>query len=188
MVMVSEASGADTRRRDAVRLNHPADHRAHVTASITDARMNAQFKPKLLIIEDDRDLREWLCQLVRGEGWQVSEAENGRVGLARLAELTPDLILLDLMMPEMDGFEFLAELRKSADFHDVPVVVVTGAELSEEDHERLNGGVLRVIEKGLFAREELFAELQALIGASLRRTASKQQGPAGDENSLRRGQ
>jgi PAS domain S-box-containing protein len=149
---------------------------------------HARSAQRLLIIEDDRDLREWLCQLVRGEGWQVSEAENGRVGLARLAELTPDLILLDLMMPEMDGFEFLAELRKSADFHDVPVVVVTGAELSEEDHERLNGGVLRVIEKGLFAREELFAELQALIGASLRRTASKQQGPAGDENSLRRGQ
>jgi PAS domain S-box-containing protein len=134
---------------------------------------------RILIIEDDKDVREWLGQLVRGEGWQVSEAENGRVGLRRLAEVKPDLILLDLMMPEMDGFEFLAELRKGAEFHDIPVIVVTGAELSREDHERLNGGVLSVVQKGLFAREELLAELQALIGASLRCTGSEPQGRNG---------
>jgi len=83
------------------------------------------------------------------------------------------------MMPEMDGFEFLAELRKSADFHSVPVIVVTGAELSQEDHERLNGGVLSVIQKGLLAREELLAELQALIEGSLRCTGSDPQGRSG---------
>jgi adenylate cyclase len=134
---------------------------------------------RILIIEDDRDVRGWLAQLVRGEGWQVSAAENGRVGLERLAEAKPDLILLDLMMPEMDGFEFLAELRRSVDFHDIPVIVVTGAELSQEDHERLNGGVLSVVQKGLFAREELLAELQALVGASLRCTGSTPQGQGG---------
>jgi CheY-like chemotaxis protein len=83
------------------------------------------------------------------------------------------------MMPEMDGFEFLAELRKGAEFHDIPVIVVTGAELSREDHERLNGGVLSVVQKGLFAHEELLAELQALIGASLRCTGSEPQGRNG---------
>jgi PAS domain S-box-containing protein len=134
---------------------------------------------RILIIEDDRDVRQWLCHLVLSEGWQASEAENGRIGLACLAEVRPDLILLDLMMPEMDGFEFLAELRKSADFRNVPVIVVTGAELSQEDHERLNGGVLSVLQKRLFAREELLAELQALIRASLRCTRSESQGRGG---------
>jgi PAS domain S-box-containing protein len=140
---------------------------------------SAQTSRRILIIEDDKDMREWLYRLVLGEGWEASEAENGRVGLARLAQVKPDLILLDLMMPEMDGFEFLAELRKSADFHSVPVIVVTAAELNQQDHERLNGGVLRVLQKELFARDELFAELQALIAASLRCTGSEPQRGSG---------
>lgn len=118
---------------------------------------------RVLIVEDDADTRRWLDRALAGEGWRVSEAENGRAALARIAEERPDLILLDLMMPEMDGFEFLAELRRDPALHDVPVIVVTAAELSEDDHRRLNGGVERVLQKAALSREELLAELHGLL-------------------------
>jgi CheY-like chemotaxis protein len=75
----------------------------------------------------------------------------------------PDLVLLDLMMPEMDGFEFVAELRKSESGRRIPVVVVTARELSAEDRERLKGDVRRVLHKGSFSREELTAELRRAL-------------------------
>ena len=66
----------------------------------------------MLIVEDDPPTREIMARTLASDGWTVAEAENGRVALERLAKAVPDLILLDLMMPEMDGFEFVAELRK----------------------------------------------------------------------------
>ena len=93
----------------------------------------------------------------------MNEAENGRVALERLTQALPDLIILDLIMPEMDGFEFLIELRKQPAFKTVPVVVVTAATLSEEDHRRLNGGVERVLAKTAFSRNELLEELRELV-------------------------
>ena len=73
-----------------------------------------------------------LCRRLREEGWTVAEAENGRVALARLAEAPADLVLLDLIMPEMDGFEFLDELRRTEAGRGLPVIVVTAADLSDE--------------------------------------------------------
>jgi CheY-like chemotaxis protein len=80
-----------------------------------------------------------------------------------VARQVPDLILLDLMMPEMDGFEFVAELRKSESGRHIPVVVVTSKELTAEDHRRLNGQVRRVLRKGAFSREELASELRRAL-------------------------
>jgi PAS domain S-box-containing protein len=117
---------------------------------------------RVLVVEDDPDTRSWLSRTLREEGWTVSEAANGREGLALVAEASPDLVLLDLMMPEMDGFEFLEELRGGLG-HRLPVVVITAADLSPEDHERLNGSVLKVLQKTAHSREELFAELRGLI-------------------------
>jgi CheY-like chemotaxis protein len=118
---------------------------------------------RILIVEDDADTRQWLRRTLRGDAWQVGEAENGRVALERIAECRPDLILLDLMMPEMDGFEFLAELRKDHGWHDIPVIVVTAADLSESDHGRLNGGVERVLQKAALGGDQLLDELRELV-------------------------
>jgi signal transduction histidine kinase/CheY-like chemotaxis protein len=118
---------------------------------------------RVLVVEDEKTTRQLLRRMLVGEGWQVREAENGRVALERLAEARPDLILLDLLMPEMDGFEFLSKLRQIPTMRHVPVVVVTAADLSEEDRRRLSGGVERVLLKAAYSRDELLAELRDLI-------------------------
>ena len=115
------------------------------------------------MIEDDGPTRDVLRRMLLGEDCRVSEAENGRVGLERLDAGAPDLILLDLMMPEMDGFEFLAAFRQLPGHEKIPVIVVTAADLSEEDHRRLRGGVVEVLLKTPDAEEELMAELGDLI-------------------------
>lgn len=102
----------------------------------------------VLVVEDDGGTREMLRRALEKEGWQVAEARNGKVGLEQLAKTTPTLILLDLMMPQMDGFEFLQALRLRGDGLSVPVIVITAKDLTEQDHRRLNGGVERIIQKG----------------------------------------
>jgi PAS domain S-box-containing protein len=119
---------------------------------------------RVLVVEDDPDTRSWLSRALRDEGWTVTEAENGRAALTRLADAAaPDLVLLDLIMPELDGFEFLDELRRSEAGRRIPVIVVTAADLSAADHERLNGSVLRVLQKSEHSREALLEELHHLI-------------------------
>ncbi len=138
-------------------LAKPLD-RKHLSAVLAKYR-NGRPKLKVLTVEDDETTRQLVARTLKGEDWEVFEAENGRVGLERLAEVSPDLILLDLMMPEMDGFEFLAEMRQNPDYKDIPVVVVTAADLTEDDHRRLNGGVEHVLQKTDFDRDALLSEL-----------------------------
>ncbi|MGH2708399.1 MAG: ATP-binding response regulator, partial [Actinomycetota bacterium] len=84
---------------------------------------------RVLVVEDEPELRELMrCQLEE-EGWVVAEAETGRVALERVAESRPELIVLDLMMPEMDGFAFIEALRQNAAWRSIPIVVVTAKDL-----------------------------------------------------------
>ena len=95
----------------------------------------------MLLIEDDDTTRGMMRAMLEREGWQVTEAANGREGLERVAESEPNVILLDLMMPEMDGFEFIANLRARPEWSDIPVVVITAKELTPETGaaERIGG-------------------------------------------------
>jgi adenylate cyclase len=102
------------------------------------------------------------------------------VALERLAGSVPDAIVLDLMMPEMDGFEFVAELRARQEWRTLPVLVVTALELSEQDHRRLNGEVELVIRKSGQPRDELLSELgRALAECVERQAATNEAEPAG---------
>ena len=74
------------------------------------------------------------------------------------------MILLDLMMPEMDGFEFVAEFRRHEAWRAIPIVVVTAKDLSQEDRERLNGHVQKILQKGTHGRDQLLAEVRELVG------------------------
>jgi hypothetical protein len=121
---------------------------------------------RVLVVEDDESARALIRRALESEGWEVDEAENGRVALERLAESEPALVLLDLMMPEMDGFEFLETLRDGADPSRVPVVVITAKELTEEDHLRLNGGVERIVQKG--SRDRFLREVRDFVALHAR--------------------
>ncbi len=120
----------------------------------------------VLVVEDDPSTRELLRRQLESEGWQVSEAENGRAALGALEQQRPSLILLDLMMPVMDGCQFAAELRKHDQWNDIPVVVITAKDLTPEDRRSLNGDVQGVLQKGAFGRDDLLREIRHLVGAS----------------------
>jgi signal transduction histidine kinase/DNA-binding response OmpR family regulator len=125
----------------------------------------------VLIVEDQAGLRELMRRMLEQEGWVVAEAENGRVALDRVAENRPALIVLDLMMPEMDGFSFLEALRQRAPWRSIPIVVVTAKDLTEEDRQRLNGYVQYVVDKGSHDQEELLQEVADRIASCMRQVA-----------------
>jgi PAS domain S-box-containing protein len=119
----------------------------------------------VLIVEDDPQTREMLRCAAEKQGWQVVEAENGGVGLERVAERAPGVIVLDLMMPEMDGFQFVEALRRRPECRPIPVIVVTGKDLTEEDRRRLNGHVIQILQKGGYSMGELLEEIRKLLGS-----------------------
>jgi CheY-like chemotaxis protein len=121
----------------------------------------------VLVVDDDPALRELLRRTLEAKGYVVAEAANGREALGRLRETPPGVILLDLMMPEMDGFEFLEELRRDEAGRRIPVIVITAKDLSADDRQRLNGRVARVLQKGSYTREALLAEVRDLVTTSL---------------------
>ena len=123
----------------------------------------------VLIVDDDAVLRQLLRRILEPEGYKVVEAENGRVALDRLRGVSPSVILLDLMMPEMDGFEFVTEFRRHEAWRAIPIVVITARDLSREDRERLNGYVEKILQKGAPGRDELLAEVRELVATNMAR-------------------
>jgi signal transduction histidine kinase/CheY-like chemotaxis protein len=117
----------------------------------------------VLIVEDDSDTREVVRRTLEKGGWGVEEAENGKIGLAKLEEMTPDVILLDLMMPEMDGFEFVSELQQDQRWTDIPIIVVTAKTLSKDELARLQGRVEDVLHKGGRTIDSLLADVSEKI-------------------------
>ena len=125
----------------------------------------------ILVVEDDLPTREALCRSLTGMGHVAHEAVNGRSGLDWLASHpAPSLILLDLMMPEMDGFEFLRELRKQDAFVDIPVIVVTAKELTADDVRILRGQTERIITKD----QAYLTELAAAVRGRLARIPARE--------------
>lgn len=118
---------------------------------------------RVLVVEDDADTRALLTRQLTADGWTVDGAENGKVGLERCAYSRPDLILLDLMMPVMDGFEFVDRLRKTETGRTVPVVVLTARDLTADDRRRLGGQVDRILQKAGLDRENLLGEVRGML-------------------------
>jgi signal transduction histidine kinase/DNA-binding response OmpR family regulator len=126
---------------------------------------------RALLVDDDDLVRRGVRQALEPIGWKVTEAENGQVAVEALATAQPDVIILDLMMPKMDGFEFLDELRSRPDWQDIPVVVITAKDLTEEDRARLNGGVERIIQKS--DRDEMLRQLTREISKCVKRQTTR---------------
>ncbi len=118
----------------------------------------------ILLVEDDATTRSMLRRLLERQGWSVSEAGNGREGLERVRASRPSLVLLDLMMPEMDGFAFIEALHAQGDAS-LPVVVLTAKELTRAEQQRLAGHVQNVIEKGSYTQAQLEQEVRRALAA-----------------------
>jgi len=120
-------------------------------------------RARVLVVEDEESTRRMMRLILEREGCVVAEAENGRVALERLDASPPDLIVLDLMMPEMDGFEFLAECGKNEAWRKIPIVVMTAKKLTAADRRRLEGGVALLLEKSDDDLDALLALLRDMI-------------------------
>ncbi|MBR0784837.1 response regulator [Bradyrhizobium iriomotense] len=141
----------------------------YITKPIDWARLRAVLRhlngsPRdILVIEDDEGTRRLLTSTLADEGWRTIEAGDGREGLTRLRERRPSLILLDLMMPDMDGFKFLELLRGDAAFSNIPVVAMTATSLSEADRRRLDSGIAEFVSKAACDRDELLARIRDFV-------------------------
>jgi len=136
----------------------------------------------VLVIEDDADTRQMLRRTLEREGWAVTEAANGRVALERVAACQPDLILLDLAMPEMDGFAFIEALRRQEAWQAIPVVVITAKDLTPADRQRLNGYVEQILQKGAYSREALLHMVRDLVDACVQSGRIAAKAPPRDES------
>jgi GAF domain-containing protein/DNA-binding response OmpR family regulator len=126
---------------------------------------------KALLVDDDELVRRSVRQALEPIGWQVAEAENGQVAVESLTATRADVIILDLMMPKMDGFEFLDELRSRPDWQGIPVVIMTAKDLTQEDRDRLNGGVERIIQKS--DRDEMLRQLSREVAKCVKRQTAR---------------
>ena len=124
---------------------------------------------QVLIVDDDAAILEMIAELLSYEGYKVVTYSEGRRAVAFARSILPALILLDLMMPEMDGFEVVEALREREGWRSIPIVVVTAKNLTADDHSRLNGYVERILQKGAYSREDLLAEIRSRVTAYLDR-------------------
>jgi CheY-like chemotaxis protein len=140
--------------------------RDQLSGILSRYRNEDEEKRLVMVVEDDLVIRELMAEMLKNEGWRVFKAENGQVALDHIEDKRPSLILLDLLMPVMDGFEFVAALREKEIWRDIPVVVLTSTMLTPEDHARLHGYVETIVRKESYSRHELLGHLHELIAAA----------------------
>jgi CheY-like chemotaxis protein len=136
--------------------------------SILNRTSPARTSRLALVIDDQQDNRALLRRTMETEGWTVVEAANGMEGLARIEERRPDMILLDLMMPEMDGFEFVERLRANELTQSIPVLVVTAKDITPQDRQRLSGSVQNILQKASASPADVVAQTRELLTARIR--------------------
>jgi CheY-like chemotaxis protein/nitrogen-specific signal transduction histidine kinase len=118
---------------------------------------------EVLVVEDDPAMRDMIRRILEKQHWSVSEASNGKAALERISQAVPSLIILDVMMPIMDGFQMMAELQKKEEWRKIPVVVVSAKDLTAEDRARLQSNVKIVLQKGSPVRHQLMREVQETV-------------------------
>ncbi len=124
----------------------------------------------ILIVDDEPGMVELHSRIVEANisPCRILRGKNGVEALALMQQTRPDLVLLDLMMPEMDGFTVLQKMREAESTRSTPVIVLTAQVLTQEDIVRLQGGVTAVLSKGLFSTEEVFQQIEQALRRSKR--------------------
>ena len=124
---------------------------------------NLKPNGKVLVVDDDSSTRNLLSKMISKEGWNVKAAVNGEDALDKVKKDKFELIILDLVMPVMDGFEFLKNIKKYKKHSKIPVVVVTSKDLSKEDYDVLKGDVIRIVQKGSYKSDEILDYVNKII-------------------------
>lgn len=120
--------------------------------------------PKIALVEDTAEARRLIRRILQSQGnFTILEATNGREGLELIKKELPDLVVIDLMMPEMDGFTVIEELRKHQETSSIPVIVVTAKELTPDEKSRLGDQIQALLQKGDFLNDEFLEEVKSLI-------------------------
>ncbi len=109
----------------------------------------------ILVVDDDESARDIMSAAAKKAGWKVALAQNGREALDRIKEEIPSVILLDLMMPEMDGFTVIAELQKNEQWRHIPIIIVSAKDLSDEERGLLEKHTKNILQKGAYTRQSL---------------------------------
>jgi signal transduction histidine kinase/CheY-like chemotaxis protein len=156
-----------------------ADHLTKPIASQDLVRVLARVRrldgtADVLIVDDDEGTRDVLRRVLVREGWKVREAGDGAEGLRQLAACKPAVVLLDLMMPTMNGFEMLRAMREKPEWHDVPVIIVTSKDLGRSELDWLRANTVEVFQKGAYGRTELVASLREMIEAARRQRVAEE--------------
>jgi len=138
-------------------LTKPIDRERLVT---TMAKYRRNGTASLLLIEDELQTRQMVRRALENEGWTVAEANSGSVALERIRESKPDLILLDLLMPEMNGFDFVDELHADQHWRSIPIVVLTAKDVTSEDRLKLKGHVEKILLKGNQTMSQIVKEIR----------------------------
>jgi DNA-binding response OmpR family regulator len=129
----------------------------------TEAVPDDAGEAPVLIVEDDDALRELLRRTLEEEGFYVTVAATGREALERVDERRPAAVLLDLILPEIDGIQVVSALRASPDQHTIPIVVLTASELSDQERARLNAAVDQILQKGSVSHVDLVRQVRDAV-------------------------
>ncbi|MCJ7824945.1 MAG: DNA-binding response regulator, partial [Anaerolineales bacterium] len=135
---------------------------------LLDTQGDTSATRKILIVDDDPNILAMHTRMVQAQSsgasqYHVLPAHNGREALDILQREQPDLVLLDLMMPELDGFGVLQAMRENPATRRVPVVILTAQVLTEDDMARLNRGMVSILSKGLFSAEETLQHIETML-------------------------
>jgi PAS domain S-box-containing protein len=125
---------------------------------------NQSIKRSVLVVDDDSESRALLRHSLESDGWQVEEAFNGKNAIESINNRAPALILLDLMMPEMDGFEFVDAIKSQQNLADIPIIVLTAMDIDGEIHQKLHGQVQNILVKGAYDKDFLLRKISEIIG------------------------
>jgi PAS domain S-box-containing protein len=123
---------------------------------------------EILVVEDEEMTCRTLRQLLERDGWQVTEAGNSLAALEQLNQHLPHLILMDLVLPEMDGLELISQIKQHPQWRNIPIIVVTAADLRPEERSQLTGYVEQVLQKGSYQPSELLLDIREWVNASLK--------------------
>ena len=127
-------------------------------------RVSADRYPRVVIVDDHQHVRRLIRRILQAQGnYTLFEAEDGKSAITLIQQENPDLVILDLMMPEMDGFSVLDALRANPNTANIPVIVVTAKELTQQEKERLEGQIQSLMQKGDFISDELLEEVRSLV-------------------------